>query len=305
MNSIKEIKEKYALNPQRYTIKNGITIIDTNNGRLVFKKNKGNSIKELYKYLKTRNFEHYIPLIETDDRFNIYNYIEEVDVPLEQKALDLMFILSLLHNKTTYYKEVDIDDYKKIYEEINNNIDYYYKYFSALIEQIETKVYMSPAEYLLARNISKIYLSLSFCKTETSNWYQLIKGKRKQRVVMLHNNLELDHLLVSDGIYLTSWENYKVDMPIYDIYNLYKKHYFDLDFFELLKIYENKYPLLLEERKLLFVLITMPDKIEFTENHYLDCKLINKYLDYIYKTEELILNYYTTNKVEENTKFNK
>jgi len=298
MNNIREIKNKYALNTQRYTIKKGVTIVESDNGRFVFKNNSGNNIKDLYKYLNLRNFDHYVPLIETDDRFNVYNYIEEIDIPMEQKALDLMYILSLLHNKTTFYKEMDIDDYKKIYEEISTKIEYYYKYFTNLIEIIEAKVYMSPAEYLLARHISKIYLSLAFCKREINNWYQLIKGKRKQRLVTIHNNLEVDHLLESDGMYLTSWEKYKNDMPIYDIYNLYKKHYFDLDFFELLRVYENKYLLLPEERKLLFVLISIPEHIDFSSDQYQNCKLVNKYLDYVYKTEEFISNYYSTDKVE-------
>ena len=31
-------------------------------------------------------------------------------------------LVGLLHNKTTYYKEVDESDYKELYEDITNNI---------------------------------------------------------------------------------------------------------------------------------------------------------------------------------------
>jgi hypothetical protein len=298
MNNIKEIIDRYALRTNRYTLKKGITIVDTDDGRFVFKKNNGNNIANLYKYLNSRNFTNYDPLVNSDDHYNVYHYIDEIDTPKEQKALDLVNIISLLHNKTTFYKEVDIDDYKKIYEDIKEKLNYYYSYYSNLIDMIETKVYMSPAEYLLARHISKVFGLFYYCQKELEDWYNLIKDKKKQRFVTLHNNLEIDHLIKTDETYLISWENSKVDMPIYDLINLYEKHYFNLDFAELLKSYEFKYPLLPEERKLFFILISIPKKVEFTNNHYLNCKEVNRYLDYIYTTEEFILEYQSQNKPE-------
>lgn len=83
--------------------------------------------------------------------------------------LDLIKLVSLLHNKTTHYKEVDFADYKTIYETLSNNIEYLYSYYNDIITLIETKVYMSPSEYLLARNISKIFGSLNFSKQELEN----------------------------------------------------------------------------------------------------------------------------------------
>ena len=43
----------------------------------------------------------------------IYPYIEDVYEPREQKAMDMVHLLSLLHSKTTFYGEVDIDKNKK------------------------------------------------------------------------------------------------------------------------------------------------------------------------------------------------
>ena len=47
------------------------------------------------------------------------SYINDIDEPKEQKIIDLTNIITLLHNKTTMYKEIDLDNYKYIYEEIN------------------------------------------------------------------------------------------------------------------------------------------------------------------------------------------
>lgn len=298
MNKIKDIRNKYALNVDRYTIKKKVVIVDTDKGRFVFKENNNNNnIEKLYNYLDSRSFYHYSPLIKNDTNYNIYRYLDSVDMPREQKAFDLMYLLSLLHNKTTYYKEVDIDEYKEIYENINNKIDISYHFYNNLIENIESKVYMSPTEYLLARNINKIYGSLNYCKHELKKWYELIKDKRKKRIVTLHNNLELDHFIKKDEAFLISWEYSKEDMPLYDLYDFYKKHYLELDFVELFKAYESKYPLLEEERILLFVLLSLPEVIDLNNTEYLNCKVVNELLEYMYKTEQLILNYHSTEEV--------
>ena len=216
-------------------------------------------------------------------------------MPSEQKMLDMIKLIALLHNKTTYYKEVSEDEYMKIYEDITNNIEYLYSYYTDLISVIETRVYMSPSEYLLARGISKIFNSLNYTKYEVDRWYELVKEKRKQRYVVLHNNLELDHFIKNNDSYLISWEKSKIDIPIFDIYKLYKKHALDFDFSILLKSYEQDYPLLDEERELLFILISLPDKIEFNTTNYEMCKKISKLLDYLYKTDELVSPYYSKN----------
>ena len=150
---------------------------------------------------------------------------------------------------------------------------------------------MSPVEYLIARNISKIYESLNYSKENINKWYELVKDKRRIRVVNIHNNLSLEHYIKSDKPYLISWEKSKIDNPIYDLYNLYLNHYLDFDFNELFINYESKYPLLNEERILLFSLLTIPWKFEFNDTEYNLCKNARKLFDYLYKTEKLVTEY--------------
>ena len=298
-NSINSILNRHSLTPIKYTIKNSVTIVDTNEGCFVFKKrnnNNRNKVNNLFDYLKSRNFDYYPKLLENNDRdgYDIFEYINEVDTPKEQKALDIINILSLLHNKTTYYKESNEDTYKEIYEDVKKELDYLYNYHTDLITIVENSVYMSPKEYLFARNISKIYSCLMFCNSELDKWLELTQNKNKQRVVTLHNNIELNHLLRNDNPYLISWEQSKKDIPIYDFYKFYQKHYLDLDFIELYKLYNDKYPLLQEEKMLLFILLSIPKKVEFSNNEMESCRKLRKKLDYIYKTEILIKEFYKT-----------
>ena len=291
MLEINEVLKKNNLRTNSYRKLGRAILVNTNEGKKVIKEKGKNDI---YRYLQSRNFNYYPNIIETDN-YEIIEYVEETEMPSEQKMLDMIKLIALLHNKTTYYKEVSEDEYMKIYEDITNNIEYLYSYYTDLISVIETRVYMSPSEYLLARGISKIFNSLNYTKYEVDRWYELVKEKRKQRYVVLHNNLELDHFIKNNDSYLISWEKSKIDIPIFDIYKLYKKHALDFDFSILLKSYEQDYPLLDEERELLFILISLPDKIEFNTTNYEMCKKISKLLDYLYKTDELVSPYYSKN----------
>ena len=235
MNEINELLRKYNLHPQKYIKNKSAIYIETQQEKYIIKE-KTKENEYIYDYLKSRNF-NYLPtrITNQEDKFQITKYIEQYQIPKEQKIIDLITLVSLLHNKTTHYKEVTEDNYKEIYEDINNNIEHLYSYYNDLMTIIESKVYMSPCEYLIARNISKIYESLYFSKEELGKWYNLVKEKQRQRYTVLHNNLELDHFIINENKYLISWDKAKIGIPVFDIYKLYKKHALDFEFNEILK----------------------------------------------------------------------
>ena len=290
MKKINEVLKKHDLKPYRYDKKGETYITYTKNGIYVIKKN--NSNEEIFNYLKTRNFNYFPKVIESDE-LEVMEYIENYNIPDEQKILDLINLVGLLHSKTTHYKEIDFEDYKKIYEDIINNIEYLNSYYTDIITLIESHVYMSPSDYLLARNISHIFGALNFCTEEVEKWYKLIKDKTKQRTVVLHNNLDLTHFIENEKPYLINWKKSKIGIPIFDLYILFKRHILDFDFTEVFNSYENIYPLHEDEKKLFFILISLPSKIEFDNNEYELTKKISRELDILYKTERFISPYYS------------
>lgn len=294
MQKINEILKKYNIKPHRYEKNGKVIIVSDEVNKYVIKKNQRN--QEIFEYLRNRSFDYYPKILnDSNDSYEISEYIYDDYIPDEQKMLDLIKLVSLLHNKTTHYKEVDFADYKTIYETLSNNIEYLYSYYNDIITLIETKVYMSPSEYLLARNISKIFGSLNFSKQELEKWYKLVENKTKQRVVVLHNNLDLSHFRSNTKNYLLSWDKAKLGIPIFDLYILYKRHGLDFNFEEILKYYESSYKLQEDEKILFFILIALPDKIEFDGTLYEQTKKIGNFLDLSYKTESLISPYYTKN----------
>ena len=290
-NSLEVLKTIYK--PYRYTLKGSVTILETTSGNFVIK-DKASDLGSLFSYLKSRNFENFPKLIdESRADVNVFEYVEDIKMPPEQKANDLINLVSNLHNKTTYYKDVTEDSFKEVYDNINSNIKYLDELYLNYYNTFFSEEMMSPSHYLFMRNYSKIKADLNFCQQELDNWFELVKDTHKTRVALIHNNLMLDHYIENDKDYLISWEHSRVDTPILDIVNLYHNEFFDLNFENIISEYLDRYPLNDDEKKLLFVMLALPPSIKFQEKEFKSCLELRQSLDYIFKTEDLIRPYYT------------
>ena len=291
--SIEVLKSIYK--PYRYTIKGKSTILETTCGNFIIKP-KNKDINELYTYLTNRGFMNYPKIIDSSrDEVNVFEYVEDIKLPKEQKCDDLIEIIASLHNKTSYFKEVSEDKFKSIYEDIKSNISYLSNYYNTLYEIGFNEVYESPSNYIFMRNYFKINAALEYANSELDNWYSLVTNETKIRVCLIHNNLELNHLLNNK---LISWDNYMIDTPVIDIVKLYKNEWKNINFSEILERYIYKFPLLDYEKKLLFILISLPPQIKKSDNEFEKCKVISEVMDYVFKTEELIRPYNTEQEEE-------
>ena len=260
-NSLELIKQIYK--PYRLTIKNSAIILDTTEGKYIVKEKKKEDVNKIYNYLKSRNFDYFPKLIDDNrEDVNIYEYIEDTSMPIEQKSSDMIDIVALLHSKTTYYKKVSEDKYKQIYEDILNNINYLKNYYINLFKNIDEEIYMSPSHYMLIRNSSKIMASLDFANSELEAWYEMVKKNNKQRVALIHNNLNLDHFRKNNKGYLISWDKAVMDTPVLDLVIFYKNEFINIDFETILEEYLKKSPFSEEEKKLFFILISILDEIK-------------------------------------------
>lgn len=289
MKQIHRLLKDNNLKVNHYEKKGNVYFVRSNGENYAIKKTSNNK-KDIYNYLKSRNFNYYPEILNSDEFYEITNVIPSIDYPKEQKMLDLVNLTALLHSKTSFYKEVENDYFKKIYEDIKGNIEYLNSYYTDIITLIEKEIYMKPSSYFLARNIMVIYSSLENSRSLLEQWYELVKEKTKVRFAVLHNNLKLEHFLKNDTSYLISWDNSKIDNPIFDLYKLYLNNSLDCDFSYYLKEYEKKYSLLESERILLFTLISLPNKLEW-EKEFETCRIFTKEIDMLYKARKLISSY--------------
>ena len=151
---------------------------------------------------------------------------------------------------------------------------------------------------ILATLLILPYKSKSPKKAKLESTFLLLNKLHKERVVYCHNNLSIDHFLEGKEKYFISWDNYRVDTPILDIINLYKNDYNKYDFRVFLDAYMKRFELNDTEKKLLFIVISMPDIKYFTQNEVDNTIIAGKFIDYIDKTEKLIRPYYAVEKKE-------
>ncbi|MDD2208454.1 MAG: hypothetical protein PHG03_00705 [Bacilli bacterium] len=275
----------------KITLAGKTKILSSDDKKYVIKE-KNKDLKSLYDYLNTRQFHNYPEIIDEDDNNYIFDYIDSVNIPTNQKASDMANLLALLHNKTAYFKPITADYVKKIYEGIESNIIDIENYYNQQFDVIAGDVVMSPSSYLLIRNSSKLLANFTFIKKELDEWLKMMSEKTKERVVYCHNNLSVEHFLSSTDDYFISWDKYTIDTPVLDLMNLYSNDYNKYEFSNFFEVYNQRFPLSDEEKKLFFIMISLPKKIEFTNFEYDNTTKVNNLMTYIYKTENLIRPYY-------------
>lgn len=276
--------------PYKITKKNKVYILNTMDGDYAIKLNPKIDYNKLYNYLYSRNFK-YLPNLSKDSRDDmvVLEYQEDLSINNNQKALDLINLVALLHTKTSYFKEVPLDTYKEIYENMKNNLEYVDDLYNKMFDAFIKEEYLRPSHYLFLRNYSLIYNAIHYSKAKTDEWFNDIKEKDKERVVLVHNNLKLDHLIKNQEEYLISWDSYTFDTPVLDLYNLYKNEWKNVEFSSVFTAYNNSFNLLPEEKKLLDILISIPYEVKITENEYQNCRLIRELIDYLSKSSKIVI----------------
>ena len=302
MNDVKELLDKYNFKIERLSFNDNIRIVNTSEGKFVIKSKKNNDTRELFRYLKSKNFHNYLDYINDDqDNFMIFPYIsDDIKVDKEEIAKDIILLISLLHSRTSFYKSFPTDEVKAFYEEKIEYISELEKYYENIRLMIEEQYFMAPSYYFLLRNISWIFHSLNSSKYFLDKWYEISKNKKNRRLCLIHGNLELDHIIGSEERFLISWDHARVDVPIYDLLGFYKKKFNEVSFYTLLNIYEEKSPLLPEERYLLFALMFIPEKIKFDKEEILNTKDAYYLIKYLTVSSQIISNYHPSNSDKKN-----
>ncbi len=276
-------------NPSKITICGKSYILTTQDGNYVVKE-KVKDLKSLYNYLENRSFNKFPKIIDEYDNNYVYEYLDDTKEPINQKMIDEAKILAELHYKTSYFKNVKIDKFKEIYENISSNINYLEDYYNKLFDRALSEEYIRPSLYILIINSSLIRSNINFLKRELDKWYKMVNDLDKIRVVYNHNNLSIDHFINNKFI---SWDKYLVDSPIIDLINLYNNDFNKYDFSLFLNEYFKHFELLDYEKTLLFIMISMPKTYDFGNNELDNTIVVSKSISYIEYTNKLIRPYYS------------
>ena len=271
-----------------------IEIISEGDKTYVRKESK-NDIISKYNYLESKDFHNYIKTIIING-YEIRDYIKEVDITKEDKISELINIISILHFKTTHYKNYSLNEIKDFYEHTTDEINSIKDYYNNIIEEYDINYFLKPSINFLINNISLIFVSLDNCKYFLDKWYEIVKEKLRKRVVMNHNNLKLSNLIVGDYSYLINFDHSIIDYPIYDIVSIFKNNYKYIDMIDTYKTYCDKCSLFKEEIYLLFVELLKIEKVTFNSLDIINTRKLSELISYLKEVSFFLENCMKANK---------
>lgn len=286
MKAISNLKNKINCNIKKYIFYKNIKYIETDKGNYIIKKIKDNNI---YNYLNRYHYDNYIKPVYELDEYNVYSYIDDLSFDNEEKALEIINVISKLHNETFYYKDISIEEIKDIYENKKKRLKELNDYYDYIRFIIEEKDILKPSELFLIKNISLIYICLDKANDYLDKWFTISKKKQTIRYALIHNNLELGHLIINNNSYLISWENAKYDIPIYDFTNFFKKEFNNIKFEKIFKIYLEKINITEEELYLMYIELLIPNQIIFEDSELRNIYNITYLVKYLSNAYSLIL----------------
>ena len=286
---INDIIRKNNLHPISYQKIKSVYLVKTNDKSYIIKLNTNNY--DIYKYLLSRDFP-YFPENYTleNDNYDISLFVIDKSLDVSQKINDYIKLLAMLHKKTSYRREIDLDEIKEEYEKIREKIISLHEYYYKLNDKIDQELFFSPAMYLLVRNISLIFNILDNSLFLLDREYENLKNKKSIRVALLHNNIDLDHLIINDNKYLISWDKAYFANPIYDLELFYRKYFSKIEIVDFLNIYETINKLSDSERIMLIIILSLPKKIELSNDTMKDTSIIHDEINYLNKLYNEIVN---------------
>lgn len=301
----KSLLEELEIHPTRVRYKGKSRILEEDEKKFVVKRNS-HSLENIYRYLSSRNFNNYPQVLASmRDGTEVYDYVPDMGVDSAQRLDDMIYLLTVLHNKTTFYKELDLDEIKKKYEEMVDEFQYLFNYYQSVERMIEEEVYMSPSNYYFVLNITLVYDVLNYGKKAIDEWYQLIQNKKTLRFVLNHNYLEKDHLREGTNLYFINWSRADFGFPENDLVDFWKRNYDSLDLLSLLSVYQSKYRLLDYEYNYFLAHICLLKRIDFNKAEEEKIKDVIHLVKYLEKLTDFLLKQNAKKAKEEHHEYTK
>ena len=248
--------------------------------------------RELEVKLKSRYFNSFLETINYENGIKESEYLEDIYLSPEQKLEDLASVVADLHNKTSYQKKIDKEKILEIYNNLYEYVNYLEDTFRAIKNNLEGLELLSPSQNIYLVHYSKIKELINYLKKELDNWKNMNYSTEKIRVCVNHGNLSLDHLRIDKEPKLISLDNMCIDTPVLDLERFYKRYWNAINFNEFLDRYLSKCELTNSEKKLLFILISIPDIGTISNDEIENTIIVTNFINYILNTEEVLAPYY-------------
>ena len=243
-------------------------------GYFVVKITSQKSLQNMYDLVETLNlscFVHIIPNLH-HEYLTIYQhqylylmpFIESGSQHLKEMKIQFYFeTLAYLHEHSFYDMKVNQQYFHTLEKDVLKVINERFQYYEKMIESYENEVYRSPSQWMLVMNYYRIYDALALAKQYLSQYMNCIQECHSIRICLTYKNFDYQHISLKHKC-LISLDYMEMDLPIYDIFDMYQKIpdiLFDLDC--LSQSYLKKFELRKEEKLLLCCLMNIVPIIQF------------------------------------------
>ena len=261
-------------------------------GYFVVKITSQKSLQNMYDLVETLNlscFVHIIPNLH-HEYLTIYQhqylylmpFIESGSQHLKEMKIQFYFeTLAYLHEHSFYDMKVNQQYFHTLEKDVLKVINERFQYYEKMIESYENEVYRSPSQWMLVMNYYRIYDALALAKQYLSQYMNCIQECHSIRICLTYKNFDYQHISLKHKC-LISLDYMEMDLPIYDIFDMYQKIpdiLFDLDC--LSQSYLKKFELRKEEKLLLCCLMNIVPLIQFEHDEIDNIIKLSRLLYYL------------------------
>lgn len=278
------------------TTKNNYKIINTDNGKYIVKEHC--DLSKIYTFLDNHNVSFYNKPIVSNEKYDIFPFVEEINTNKSMKANDLIILLATVHKKTCFYKDINSKRILMFYEKTKKQLNYLSFYYEKLSDYFEEYIYYLPSVNYYLYNSSTIFYSINLCNKLLKKYYDLSTNIHSERNVIVNNNISLNNYYKSNIDIIDDWSKSSYDIPINDLVFFFKNN---PQYINLIDVYESIFQLTTLERLELIISLLTPDKISFKDYELKNTINIKNLITRLNNTISIYLENEQENKKEQET----
>lgn len=182
-------------------------------------------IKNKYDNYITKYNDHYFYLMK--ELIHSTSHLKEL------KIKHYFEMLAYIHTHSCYNLKVNQEYFKQVYNDTLKIINERIYYYDDLMSKYEVLKYKSPSQWLFVLNYQRIIKSLKEAVFYLKKYMICVENKNSIRVSLIYKHFHYEHIFLKNKK-LISLDRMKIDLPIYDIYDIYQRLpdiLFDLDCF--------------------------------------------------------------------------
>lgn len=257
-----------------------LKFIENNNLRAIF-----DHIESLHLQcflLALKNKQHQPITIYENKMFYLSKWLSYDNVVVKELKLKFYYeCLAYLHTNTFFNYRVSKQFFKQQITDLRAIIDERKGYYDELMSNYELMQYRSPTGWMFVLNYHKIENCLNCAMKLVDEYQNYVCNLDIIRLCLIYNNFNYEHIMMKEGK-LISLDHIKINLCIYDIYNMYQKiPELIFDFDVILDSYFCKLKLLKEEKLLLKCLLHVVPLIKIEHDEINNIIMMSRLLYYL------------------------